>query len=400
MERLYDVMFTDLPASMMPQYAWGTTLDEHGLIVNVDRKDAAFATGVVTFTGTVGTVIGTGVQVAVEQSDGTENPVAFATTAGGTIPGGGSIDLPVQATQAGAAANVASGQIAVLLSSVAAPDGTPGISAVTNAAATSGGADVETDDKYRVRVLLEWQSARGGGTVGDYESYALDYPGVGFAKIIPVVQGGGTVAVIVTDEDNKPLGSTTVLGLQNQIDPPSVTSALTANATLPTGTIHCDTTGFDAPNGRVRIGNYVVNYTGVTGSTITGCTGGLGSYLIGEPVYQVGRGNGLAPVGAIVLVWTPAQTSIDVAVVGVYADGYSADGSGGTVSLGDAITAALTAYLDTLAPGDDVILYQAIAQVLLVPGVTDVTSLTLNTTTANVVIDTGHVATAGVIAVT
>lgn len=406
MERIYDVMGTDLPASMLPQYAWGAMLDELGAMVGVDRKDAAKAVGTVTFTGTVGTLIGTGVVVAVEQTDPSADLVAFETTESGTIPGGGTLALAVEATQAGAQGKVAVGQVSTLLSSVAAPDGSPGIASVTNADATSGGADIETDDKYRVRVGLRWSSARGGGTIGDYMSAALDWPGVGFVRVIPVYQSAGGVGVVITDDDNQPLGDEVVLALQNDLDPPYVTTALTVNASLPTATIHIDTTGFDTPNGRVRIGNDIVKYTGTTGSTLTGCTGGVGAYLIGEPVYGAGRGSGVAPIGAVVVVWSPTQEPINVAAAPTYLDGYSADGAGGTIAIGPDIEAALAAYLGSLAAGDDVVHARAVAAVVLVPGVRDMpnASLTLDSgggpVTTNIAIDDNHAASPGTIVVT
>lgn len=399
-ERAYDIIGTDLPASMLPQYAWGTLLDEQGLVVGLDRKDASFATGTVTFTGTNGTLIATGTVVAVPTTDPNADPVTFETTAAGVVAAG-TLDLPVQAASAGAIGNVAVGQISLLLSSVAAPDGSPGVSVVSNALATSGGADIETDDKFSERILLEWQAAHGGGTIADIQSYALEYPGVGFARVIPVAQGPGTTAVIVTDDNNEPLGDDVVQGLWEQLDPPAVTSALTSNASLPTGTIHCDTTSFDAPDGRVRIGNDVVSYTGVTGSTLTGCTGGTGSYTTGEPVYQVGRGNGQAPIGMIVVVYSPSSTPIAVVLDVTFQSGFSSDGAGGTVDIGADIIASVQAYLDTLKPGDDVIFNRVIAQVLSIPGVLDVdaSTTTINdgsgAVSENIAVDDNHVASAG-----
>lgn len=402
-ERIYDIMGTDLPASMLPMFAWGEQLDEHGLVVNVQRKDAAFAVGVVTFNGTVGTLIATGTLVGVQQSDPNVPPVTYAVTGpGGTMPGGGTIDLPVQAVSAGADGNVAVGQVTVLLSVIAAPDGSPGISSITNAAAMSGGADIENDDKYRTRILIEWQSAHGGGTIGDMESYALAYPGVGFVRVIPTVSGPGTTGVIVTDVDNHPLGAGVVSGLQDELDPPSVTTALNGGVTLPTGTITVDdTTGFDSPDGRVRIAEQVVRYTGVTPTTITGCTGGTGTIADDTPVYQVGRGNGLAPIDMIVLVSTPTAEPVAVHVTPVFDTGYSFDGSSGTIDVSADIIASLGAYLNALGPGDDVIIARVISQVLLIPGVLDVTALTLDAgggpVSTNIAINDAHIAEAGAV---
>jgi uncharacterized phage protein gp47/JayE len=400
-ERLYDTIGTDYVAAMVPQYSWGDTLDEHGVTVGVDRNAAVAATGTVRFSGTDGALVATGTVVAVEQTDPDSDAVSFATTAGGTIASG-HVDLPIVAVDPGAAGNVAAGQISILQSA------NPDVSAVTNAAATTGGADVETDEKLRVRVLLEWQVARGGGTIGDYERYGLDYPGVGFVKVIPNAYGPGTVRVIVTDPDNQPSGGTVVSGFQDQLDPPSVVTTLAADATLPTGTISLTSAAGWDPEGRALIEESgvfrVVSYTGVSGNDLTGCTGGSGTVHAGAVVSNVGRGSGLAPIGAVAVVTTPAATNVDVAASIVYETGFSEDGAGGTIAVGSDIEAAIRSYIDGLAPGDDVVRQHAMAQAFLVPGVLDITAMTLNTgggpVSTNVAIDDDHVAATGTVTLT
>jgi hypothetical protein len=162
--------------------------------------------------------------------------------------------------------------------------------------------------------------------------------------------------------------------------------------TLPTGTITVsDTTGFDT-SGRIRIGKSIVTYTGKTGTTFTGCTGGTGTYAAGVTVYGAGRGNGVAPIGAMVVVWSPTSSTITIVTAPVYETGYSSTGSGGTIAIGDEIKAALEAYVNGLGAGDDVVYLKAVAAVLSVPGVDDVTSLTLNGSATNVAVDNDHVA--------
>lgn len=507
MERGYDTMGTDMVAAMLPAFAWGDYLDEHGLTVNVERKDAAAASGSVTISGDDGTIIAVGAQVATTQTDPAADPVVFETTQAGTISGG-SVTLPIVAVDAGSTGNVAAGQINVLLSGIA------GVSAVSNASATTGGADVETDDQFRERVLLEWQAAHGGGTIGDYEKFALDFEGVGFVKVIPLVDGPGTVGVIITDASNKPLSQTVVDGLQNQLDPPEVTSSLSVGETLPASVVNVlDTTGFDA-TGRARIADQVIAYSGVkaitakpgaptaavgaagaltgtylykvtfvtaegetdggttsspvtvaaqqvalsnipigptgvtarkvyrtaaggadgtqklvatiadnttttlndnnadgtlgaavptvnTTAALTGCTGGVGTFAAGQTIYQVGKGEGDAPIGAIVIVSTPSSLSVAVAAGITFQTGYSYDGTGGTIATRSDIVSAIEDYVNSLAPGDDVILNHVKAQVFLVPGVLDVTSLTLDggsgPVAANISVDNNHVATSGVV---
>jgi hypothetical protein len=85
-ERLWDYASVEVPAVMFLTYAWGEFLDEHGENLGLPRKDEARATGTVTFTGTAGTVIAIGFEVATEQVDPEQDPVAVVTTASGTLP--------------------------------------------------------------------------------------------------------------------------------------------------------------------------------------------------------------------------------------------------------------------------------------------------------------------------
>jgi uncharacterized phage protein gp47/JayE len=211
--RVWDFAATEVPATQFPEFAWGTYLDEWGVTLKLPRKDAVVARGDVTFTGTVGSLIATGTQVATPQTDPDVAPPVFETTASGVIPIGGSITLAVAAIVPGTIGNVATGTITLLLSPV------QGIAAVTNPAALSGGAEVETDEAYRTRLLLELSAPAGGGNQADYLKWALAYPGVGHASVQPLWAGPGTVRVVITDTDNNPSAGAVVTGLQAQLDP-------------------------------------------------------------------------------------------------------------------------------------------------------------------------------------
>lgn len=213
MERLWDLLATVYPASAFIAFAWGQYLDYHGQTLNVDRHAAVAATGTVTFTGTVGALIATNTQLSTLQTDADTAPPVFETTADATIPGGGTVDAPVVAAIAGSAGNVPPGTVVVLSS----PN--PGVTALTNAASISGGDEVETDDAYRVRLLLAWASPKGGGNQADYQRWGLDEPGVGHVTVQPNWDGAGTVRLVITDKENNPSSGTVVDSLQARLDP-------------------------------------------------------------------------------------------------------------------------------------------------------------------------------------
>jgi uncharacterized phage protein gp47/JayE len=324
-EREWDALGAEVPAALFPVFAWGEYLDEHGVTINLPRKDAVAATGMVTFTGTSGTLVATGTQVATVQTDPDADPITFRTSAPATIPAGGSVDVPVEAIEAGSAGNVASATITVLLSPVG------GISAIVNADAVTGGADVETDDAYRDRILLEYAAPHGSGTVADYKRWALGYPPVGYAAVDPLWNGAGTVRVIVTDVSNNPVSASVISGLQALLDP------------------------------------------------------------------VAGQGQGLAPIGAVVTVATPATVSINVSATVSLLGGYTLDGTGGTVAVRQNVEEAIKSYIDKLGPGDDVVREHVASQFFTVEGVYDVSNVLLNGAATNVTLTSMQVARTGTV---
>lgn len=211
-DRLYDVAGTEVPAAALPAFAWGEYLDEHGVTVDLPRKDAVNATGTVTFTGTNGTAIPTGTQVSAPPTDPDADALVYESTTPGMISGG-SVDVEVEALEPGFAGNSPGGSVTFLESGIS------GVASVTNALAMSGGADVETDDRYRERILLEYSAARGGGTEDDYQAWALAFPPIGKVTVQTDWAGDGTVRLVVSDQSGNPVSGSVVTALHDLLDP-------------------------------------------------------------------------------------------------------------------------------------------------------------------------------------
>lgn len=208
-----DYDFGDVVAqAVIPSTTFGQWLDDWAASVGLERTDVAFASGVVTFVGTAGSVIATGQQVTTT-SDGSSDAIAFQAIAGGTIPGGGTLDLDVIAVNAGSAGNVPATAINIPAPSIA------GVSSVTNAVATSAGADIETDVHLSGRVNDALSGVLGSGTQDDYQRLFGGIAGVGFIFVVPVARGPGTVDVYLTDLNNSPLSPTAVAAAQVIADP-------------------------------------------------------------------------------------------------------------------------------------------------------------------------------------
>lgn len=170
---------------------YGPYLDARASEYGLTRKPAAVATGQVTFSGPPSQVIPAGTRV----STGGSAPVYFVTAAAVTIGPGGSATVAAEALSPGAAGNVSVGAINAVTGNLV------GIITVTNAANFEGGADAETDDALRARILERAARPATSGNAAHYRQWALEVPGVSDAKVYPVWDGPLTVKVVLLGDD-------------------------------------------------------------------------------------------------------------------------------------------------------------------------------------------------------
>lgn len=186
----------------------------------------------------------------------------------------------------------------------------------------------ETDDELRNRYFEALNQKAFGGNVADYRTKVEELNGVGAVQIYPVWNGGGTVKLSIVDPSYGPCSSEFVKSIQNQIDP--------ENAQGETGT-----------------------------------------------------GLGIAPVGHKVTVVTPDEVTINVAATVTLQAGYTR----GQVE--QPIITALENYIQSLRQSwadandlnvyaTDVFVSKASATIIGVPGVANVSGVTLNGNTADI----------------
>ncbi|MDB5822156.1 MAG: Baseplate family protein [Herminiimonas sp.] len=173
----------------VPFTASGEFLEGWAGLIGIIRKPATSATGSVTFTGTAGAFIPAGVKVV--RGDG----VTFTTGAGQTVGGGGTAIVTATADadltgQTGAFGNTALSTVMTLGQAIAGVQSNGTVSAVF-----AGGADLETDDALRSRMLFAYQNPPQGGDKNDFVQWALAVPGVTRAWCFPNLAGVGTVSV-------------------------------------------------------------------------------------------------------------------------------------------------------------------------------------------------------------
>ncbi|MDD6128301.1 MAG: baseplate J/gp47 family protein [Veillonellaceae bacterium] len=175
LEQLYKACFADT--------SWGEYLTMIAEQYGVLRRAATKATGTITLTGKG--IVPTG---------------SLFTTAAGTKfqtleyrNVNGTADVPVEAVNAGEAGDVKENTITVIPMSI------PGITAVTNAEATSGGYDEEDDEDLLKRYLEKVRLPATSGNKYEYYEWAKSVSGVGDARVKSLWNGPGTVKVIIVD---------------------------------------------------------------------------------------------------------------------------------------------------------------------------------------------------------
>lgn len=185
-------------------------LVRHASLFGISRTPASAAAGTVTFTGANGATIPAGTVLV--RNDGAE----FTTDSDGTIDGG-DVDIDVTASEAGTGGNTDAG----VTLSLASPINSVDSEATAAGDGITGGAEQESDDDLRTRLLQRMRQTPQGGAKADYERWALEVEGVTRAFVFPENQGAGTVGVtFVMDNQEASIipGSTTVDEVQAHID--------------------------------------------------------------------------------------------------------------------------------------------------------------------------------------
>ena len=160
-------------------------LEAWAALIGIYRKDATPASGFAQFTGYLGTKVPAG--SALVRQDSTP----YTSTADATVNSEGQLIVPIVAAVDGALTD----------SDPGVPIGfaTP-IIGINNSGTIldpgcTGGADQETDDALRTRMLAKYRSPPQGGSISDYESWALEVPGCTRVWIQPDGLGPGTIIV-------------------------------------------------------------------------------------------------------------------------------------------------------------------------------------------------------------
>ncbi|MEJ8306594.1 baseplate J/gp47 family protein [Saccharibacillus sacchari] len=183
---------------------------EHG----VTRRTATFAEGSVTFTGEPGKIVPAGTTVSSPSDEEIgEASKEYETTAAVTIGETGKAAVSVRAVIAGKPGNVPPGAISLISDSVS------GVTGVSNAAALTGGTDIESDASLLERFYAKVRNQGTSGNKAQYRQWASEIPGVGASRVVPLWKGPGTVGIYLLDNDKRAASPSIVSAVQTYIDP-------------------------------------------------------------------------------------------------------------------------------------------------------------------------------------
>lgn len=161
-------------------------LERHAYEFGLARKQPSPATGRIVTTGTPGTVYPEGIGFLSDAD-------LYRTTGEAQASGNGTLVLRVYSEKTGAATNRAAGSALSLADAALFPS--IGAQAAVDEDGLGGGADIETDESLRARVLDRKRRPPQGGAYSDYEQLARSVPGVIKAWAWPFANGPGTVGV-------------------------------------------------------------------------------------------------------------------------------------------------------------------------------------------------------------
>ena len=165
---------------LFPDTAEKQFLERQASIQGIYRRAASKATGTLTVSYTEGATLPTGtIFMADDQT-------RYETTA---EPEAGSYTVPVQCLETGTIGNREAGQTYTLVSPVI------GVDAEAVGSEMAGGAEAESDESLRKRLLFRLQNPPRGGAKEDYIAWAEEVPGVTRSWCFPKEQGIGTVVV-------------------------------------------------------------------------------------------------------------------------------------------------------------------------------------------------------------
>lgn len=211
--RLQKIQLQYILKQARPQTATGTYLEYWGELKSVYKNAATVSSGYIQVTAAAlspiskGTIFGT-------PSTAEKESIKFQTLEDVVVDGTGVATISAECLTAGIIGNVEPNTITILFDSTV-----TGIKSVTNLEKFTGGTDIEDEEHYRARVIAADQEENLSGADSDYEKWALEVDGVGYAYAIEEWNGPSTVKVLILDKNGQPATPTLIKAVKDYIYP-------------------------------------------------------------------------------------------------------------------------------------------------------------------------------------
>lgn len=183
-------------------------------------KDATFASGVVKVTGTPGAIVNIGDLFA-------NSLVQYKALEAKTLDLTGVANVNIECLTAGSIGNTTPASIVFF------PRTLTGINTVTNELAITNGYEEEGRTSLLERYYLEIQKPATSGNINHYIQWAKSVTGVGEVKVKPLWSGGGTVKVIILDNNKNVANQDLINSVKTYIE---TQRPIGANVTVTTAT--------------------------------------------------------------------------------------------------------------------------------------------------------------------
>jgi uncharacterized phage protein gp47/JayE len=194
-------------------FAEGEFLDYKVEEANLERGLPEKAKGKLQVQAAAGVVIPKDYVVSTVVLDNEGNPIQATVDTEVVFTTAGVQEISLTTTGTGQIMNVPAGSEWIFTPPI------PGVEVITQPADFTGGRDREGDESLRSRWKDKKRKPIRSGNKHNYVSWALEVPGVGKAKCIPLWNGRGTVKVIIIDTDGRPASPELVAAVQAYIDP-------------------------------------------------------------------------------------------------------------------------------------------------------------------------------------
>jgi uncharacterized phage protein gp47/JayE len=208
----YYARLAELEKQIVPLTSTGVYLEYHAEAKGLFRKPGLKATGRLRFSRETAASSEIAIPAGVVCSVSGDEQITYITTAAGKLAAGATyVEIEAEAEEPGVSGNAATRAVKVMITPAA------GITKVENPVPFEGGADTESDDSLRGRLLSSYRNLSNGTNAAYYYDIAMSHRNVTSCNVLPRNRGRGTVDVIIACVSTS-VNAETIAELQAQMN--------------------------------------------------------------------------------------------------------------------------------------------------------------------------------------